>query len=72
MEEEGVIGVRNVLSRQLGRALAIEVYVTMSGSDTIQQAHERTLDIEKRLKEQFGEDAYVNVHIEPAEEEPII
>lgn len=67
MEEEGVNGVRNVLTRQLGRDIAIEVYVTMSGSDSVRQAHERMLGIERRLKAQFGEDAYVNVHIEPEE-----
>lgn len=67
MEEEGVNGVRNVLTRQLGRDMAIEVYVTMSGDDTVQNAYKRSLGIEKRLKAQFGEDAYVNVHIEPTE-----
>lgn len=67
MEEEGVNGVRNVLTRRLGRDMAIEIYVTMSGNDTILQAHERALGIERRLRAHFGEDAYVNVHIEPAE-----
>lgn len=69
MEEEGVNGVRNVLTRQLGRDMAIEVYVTMSGDDTVLNAYKRSLGIEKRLKAQFGEDAYVNVHIEPTENE---
>lgn len=68
MEEEGVNGVRNVLTRQLGRDLAIEVYVTMPSSDSVLQAHERMLGIERRLKARFGEDAYVNVRIEPAED----
>lgn len=69
MEEEGVCGVRNVLTRRLGRDMAIEVYVTMSGNDTILQANKRALGIEKRLRAHFGEDAYVNVHIEPTEEQ---
>lgn len=69
MEVEGINGVRNVLTRQLGRDMAIEVYVTMSGGDSVQQAYERMRDIEKRLHTQFGEDTYVNVHIEPTENE---
>ncbi|MBR5085192.1 MAG: cation transporter [Prevotella sp.] len=71
MEEEGVNGVRDVLTRQIGRDLAVEVYITISGNDTVRQAHERMLSIEKRLQEQFGEDTYVNVHFEPAEDEEL-
>lgn len=68
MDEEGVTSVKNILTRQLGRDIAIEIFVTMPGDVTVRKAHQRAMEIEKRLHEKFGEDAYINIHIDPSED----
>ena len=55
----------NLCTRRIGDHIAIEVHVRMDGAVTLQQAHERASCIEQRLREQFGAQTHVSVHMEP-------
>ena len=55
----------NLRTRRIGNRIAIEAHIRMDGALSLQEAHERTTDIENRLKERFGKDTLVTLHTEP-------
>lgn len=55
----------NLKTRRIGNVIAIEIHVRMDGSTSLGTAHDRATDIEKALKERFGESTHVAVHMEP-------
>ena len=55
----------NLRTRHIGNKVAIEAHIRMDGALSLQEAHERTTDIENRLKERFGKDTLVTLHTEP-------
>ena len=65
---EGVEDPHNLRTRRIGNRVAIEVHVRMDGSQTLAQAHESATHIEKQLKERFGADSHVTIHMEPVKE----
>lgn len=58
----------NLRTRRIGDRLAIEVHVRMDGSLALAQAHDRATDIERQLKERFGQRTHVTIHMEPVKE----
>ena len=55
----------NLHTRRIGNHCAIELHIRMAGDIPLIQAHSRSHYIEKALKEHFGPDTHVTVHIEP-------
>ena len=66
--EPGVSQPHNLRTRRIGNRVAIEVHVRMDGSQTLAKAHESASNIEKQLKERFGSDSHVTIHMEPVKE----
>ena len=66
--EPGVSQPHNLRTRRIGNRVAIEVHVRMDGSLPLSQAHERASRIERHLKERFGADSHVTIHMEPVKE----
>lgn len=64
-EEEGVADIHNLRTRRLGNKIAIEMHVRMPGEMSLYEAHEKATRIEKRLREQFGEQTHIALHLEP-------
>lgn len=64
-EEEGVGEIHNLRTRRIGNKIAIEMHVRMPGSLSLYAAHERATAIEQRLKQKYGADTHVGIHIEP-------
>lgn len=58
----------NLRTRRIGNRKAIEAHIRMDGRLTLLQAHELTSEIEKKLKERFGSQTIVTLHMEPAKE----
>lgn len=52
-------------TRRIGNHIAIEVHLRMDGTTTLENAHAIATDVEKRLKEAFGPDTHVGIHMEP-------
>lgn len=55
----------NLKTRRIGNRYAIEMHIRMDGNTPLIDAHSRTHYIEKALKEKFGEETHVVVHVEP-------
>ena len=60
-----VIDPHNLRTRRLGNRIAIEVHVRMNGSASLQEAHEHASLIEHKLRDRFGSNTPVSVHMEP-------
>ena len=52
-------------TRYIGNNIAIEVHIRMDGSMALKDAHEITKRIEASLKEEFGQETHIGIHMEP-------
>ena len=52
-------------TRRIGNHIAIEVHLRMDGQTTLENAHAIATAVEKRLKEEFGADTHIGIHMEP-------
>ena len=55
----------NLRTRRIGSRIAIEAHVRMDGRLPLETVHERATTIERKLKERFGPDTHVTLHMEP-------
>ena len=55
----------NLRTRRIGNRIAIEVHVRMDGDLPLSQVHDRATSIEHKLKERFGPQTHVTIHMEP-------
>jgi cation diffusion facilitator family transporter len=55
----------NLRTRRIGNRIAIETHVRMDGNLSLHKAHERATSIEQKLKERFGPQTHVTIHMEP-------
>ena len=55
----------NLRTRRIGSDIAIEVHIRMDGSMALKDAHEITKRIEASLKEEFGPETHIGIHMEP-------
>ena len=60
----------NLRTRRIGNRYAIELHIRMDGNVSLIEAHSRAHHIEKALKERFGPDTHVTVHVEPTKPFP--
>jgi len=61
----GVTEPHNLRTRRIGNRIAIEAHIRLDGAMTLQEAHDRTSEIERKLKERFGSEALITLHMEP-------
>ena len=64
----GVSEPHNLRTRRIGNRIAIEVHARMDGSISLDAAHEQASAIERKLKEHFGKDTLVTLHMEPVKQ----
>ncbi|MBQ3362530.1 MAG: cation transporter [Muribaculaceae bacterium] len=55
----------NLRTRRIGNRFAIEAHVRMDGNVPLTVAHDRASAIENRLRERFGRQTHVTIHMEP-------
>ena len=67
--EPDVIEPHDLRTRRIGNLYAIELHILMSGDITLSKAHEHADAIENQLKEKFGQNTHVAIHMEPLETE---
>lgn len=65
LQEENVTDPHNLRTRSIGNIIAIEMHVRMPGNISLYEAHQKSTNIENRLKERFGEQTHVGIHPEP-------
>ena len=56
-------------TRRIGNHYAIEMHILIDGDMSLKEAHTKATEIEHRLKERYGEETHVAIHVEPLEEE---
>ena len=52
-------------TRRIGSYYALEMHVRMDGNLSLHDAHAVTVLIEKKLREMYGENTIINIHVEP-------
>lgn len=62
---EGVSEPHNLRTRRIGNRCAIEMHLRMDGNVSLSEAHDKATEIERKLREEFGKDTYINIHLEP-------
>ena len=55
----------NLRTRRIGNAIAIELHVRVDGNMRVVEAHALVTEAEKLLREHFGQNTYISIHIEP-------
>ena len=63
--EPGVSEPHHLRTRRIGNRIAIDTHIRLDGNMSLCEAHHKTTAIEHRLKERFGEQTHVTIHMEP-------
>lgn len=64
-EDNEVSEVHNLCTRRIGNRIAIEMHVRIPGETSLYVAHRHATEIEQRLKQRFGADTHISIHLEP-------
>ena len=67
--EPDVIEPHDLRTRRIGNRYAIELHILMNGNITLSKAHDHADSIESRLKQRFGDDTHIAIHMEPTEDD---
>lgn len=68
LEQPGVSSPHHLRTRRIGNTIAIEVHMRMDGNLPLTEAHAAASAIERKLKERFGKNTFVSIHVEPIKE----
>lgn len=55
----------NMRTRRIGNHIAIEAHIRMDGNMPLRDVHNITSQVEQRLKERFGNETHITLHMEP-------
>ena len=61
----GVTDPHDLRTRRLGNHYAIELHILMDGDITLREAHDRASEVENVLRDHYGSNTHVVVHVEP-------
>jgi len=55
-------------TRRIGNHYAIEMHILMDGSISLKEAHDKASKVENLLREHYGDETHVVVHVEPKDD----
>lgn len=61
----GVSQPHHLRTRRIGNRYAIDVHIRMDGNMPLSEAHDRATQVEQKLRDTYGKDTYINIHVEP-------
>ena len=64
-ELPGVVEPHNLRTRRIGNHYAIELHIRMDGDITLREAHDKASEVENLLRNHYGQETHVAVHVEP-------
>ena len=64
----GVKEPHDLCTRRIGNHYAIEMHILMDGDIPLKEAHDKATEMERLLKERYGEETHISIHVEPEEE----
>ena len=62
-----VVEPHELCTRRIGNHYAIEMHILMNGELPLKEAHDKATEIERLLKERYGAETHVAIHVEPIE-----
>ena len=62
---EGVARPHALRTRRIGNHYAIELHILMEGDIPLREAHDKASEVEKLLRQRYGTETHVAVHVEP-------
>jgi len=62
---EGVYNPHDLKTRKIGSNMAIDLHIQVPYDMNVKDAHDITVNLEKKLRAEFGEDTFISVHMEP-------
>lgn len=62
---DGVSQPHNLRTRRIGNHYAIEMHIRMDGKISLEEAHRTATAIEQALKNKYGENTHLGIHVEP-------
>lgn len=65
-ENKNISCPHNLYTRRIGNSVAIEAHIRVDGNTSVALAHEWTREIENNLRNRFGKDTHVMLHVEPS------
>ena len=65
LSEEGVSEPHHLCTRRIGSHYAMDMHVRMDGNIPLHEAHEKATAVERKLREAFGANTYISIHVEP-------
>lgn len=66
----GIEFIHNLRTRRIGNGIAVDLHAKMDGNLTLSEAHEKATSAEKAIKDKFGENSIINIHMEPVSGSP--
>ena len=63
---DGIAEPHDLRTRRIGNHYAIELHILMDGDISLREAHDKASEVEYLLKDHYGPDTHVAVHVEPA------
>ena len=69
--DPAVASPHNLRTRRIGQNIAVEVHIRVDGAMTVTESHRLTVDIERRLRDAYGEGTIVSIHVEPRKQPPL-
>ena len=65
MSVSGVKAIGEMRTRRIGNNIAVDICTKMDGGITLSQAHSIASAVEKALRDTFGRNSIISVHMEP-------
>ena len=66
----GITEPHDLRTRRIGNHYAIELHILMDGDISLREAHDKASEVEDLLRQHYGEETHVAVHVEPKENPP--
>lgn len=61
----GIDEPHDLRTRRIGNHYAIELHILMDGNISLREAHDKASEVEDLLRERYGEETHIAVHVEP-------
>ncbi len=61
----GISKVHNLRTRRIGNGIAVDLHAKMDGNITLTEAHEKATQAENKIRQHFGSNSIINIHMEP-------
>lgn len=68
---KGISDPHDLKTRKIGNSIAVDVHVRLNGALTVTEGHNLTSEVEKKVREKFGENMTIYIHGEPEKEADI-